>query len=466
MIGVFLALGLASVNSRGYAMKSLLPIFVRSQLVMVVLSVVNPAAMAAGFMLQEQNAVQTGDFGAGGAAIAEDASTNFYNPAGLVRLKIPELVLAANYIQLNTQYSGSVNYINAAAGANTTQQVTDNRGGSGNVIPAFHLAYPLADGLVAGLSLVTPMGLSTNYQSDTYVKYNATKTALNTLDIAPSLGLALTRHWSLGLGADIERLSAQLNNYATFNPADTSIDTDTLSQNKAYAWGYGYHGGVLYQVSPQTRFGLAYHSQVAFAATGNSTFTGPLAIGSSSTPPSYHDNTASVKFRQPANTMLSAYHNFGNAWSLLGTITYTQWDVFKNLNLQNVVVLDPTTFGPGTIDVNLPQNFHNTWRASLGANYRVNEAWLVRAGVGFDQTPTNNADRNLRLPDENRYATSIGAHYQITRMVGLDGGWTHEFIRNAAINNTETEGSQQTTVNGMSKSSADVIGVQLTWHFA
>ena len=87
-------------------------------------------------------------------------------------------------------------------------------------------------------------------------------------------------------------------------------------------------------------------------------------------------------------------------------------------------------------------------------------------GVGFDQSPINNTDRNLRLPDENRYAVSMGAHYQITPMVGLDGGYTHEFIQNAHINNTAVQGVQSTTVNGISKNSADIIGVQLTWAFA
>ena len=427
---------------------------------------VGASASAAGFMLQEENAVQTGDFGAGGAAIAEDASTGFYNPAGLVRIEHPQLVLAANYIQFDTSYSGNVKYTDALLppGHNTVnQQVNDVNGGTGNVVPAFHAAYPINDRLVAGFSVTTPMGLSTNYDTDTFVKYNATETTVKTVDFSPSFGYAITKKFSVGLGLDVERLAATLSNYATVTPA-LGDEYDTLSESKAYAWGYGYHAGVLYQSSPRTRYGLAYHSQVAFDAVGSSTYTGPLASDSTSDPQSYSDNDAEVKFRQPANTMLSAYHNFGNAWSMMGTVTYTQWSVIQNLNLQNVMMSDP--YGhPYETDVNIPQNFRDTWRISVGANYKVDEDWLLRAGLGFDQSPTNNTDRNLRLPDENRYATSIGAHYQITKMVGLDGGWTHEFIQNANINNVEDEDPQYTTVTGTSNDSADVIGLQLTWTF-
>lgn len=436
--------------------------------VLATLLMLGSNAFAAGFSLQEQNAVQTGDFGAGGAAIAEDASTAFYNPAGLVLLQEPQLVLAANYVDFATRYTGDVTYTNAEAahyGAPTssTQAVNNVGGGTGNVIPAFHASYPINNRLVAGFSVVSPLGLSTDYEADNYVKYNAVETTVKTIDLAPSLGFAVNKKFSVGLGLDVERLAATLSNYVGISPVSPALASyDSYSENKAYAWGYGYHAGMLYQFTPQTRVGLAYHSQVAFDATGTSTLTGPLAAAG--TDETLTSNDAEVKFRQPANTMLSAYHGFNNGWAVMGSVTYTQWDVFNNLNLQNVMAVD-SSGNPILTDVNIPQNFHNTWRVSLGTDYRVNEDWLLRAGVGYDQSPTNDTDRNLRLPDGNRYATSLGAHYQVTKMVGLDGGWTHEFIQNASINNTENENPQYTTVNGTSKSSADIVGLQITWKF-
>jgi len=55
-------------------------------------------AYGSAFALQEQNASGLGHAYAGGAAAAEDVSTIFYNPAGLVRLQTMQVVLAGNVI--------------------------------------------------------------------------------------------------------------------------------------------------------------------------------------------------------------------------------------------------------------------------------------------------------------------------------------------------------------------------------
>src|SRR5438045_9506828 len=67
-------------------------------------------AFGAAFALQEQNASGLGHAYAGGAAAAEDVSTIFYNPAGLVRLQTMQLVVAANLICPSTKFhdSGSI----------------------------------------------------------------------------------------------------------------------------------------------------------------------------------------------------------------------------------------------------------------------------------------------------------------------------------------------------------------------
>lgn len=54
------------------------------------------AAHSAGFSLYtESNGASTGNFGAGVAAEASDASIGWYNPAGLVLIKNQQAVLAA-----------------------------------------------------------------------------------------------------------------------------------------------------------------------------------------------------------------------------------------------------------------------------------------------------------------------------------------------------------------------------------
>src|SRR6266704_1551551 len=62
------------------------------------MSVAANQALGAAFALQEQNASGLGHAYAGGAAAAEDVSTIFFNPAGLVRLQTMHVVAAGNVI--------------------------------------------------------------------------------------------------------------------------------------------------------------------------------------------------------------------------------------------------------------------------------------------------------------------------------------------------------------------------------
>jgi long-chain fatty acid transport protein len=426
-------------------------------------------AFAAAFMLNEQNAVQTGDFGAGGAAIAEDASTAWFNPAGLTRLDKPQVVLAGNGIVFDTKFTGTVTQqLNSPDGSILygpySQKVSDVAGGGSHLIPVFHAAYPISSNLVAGFSVTTPFGLETNYDKNSYTRYAATDTKLTTIDISPSLGFKINNKFSAGLGIDEQRLLATFDNYAGLDVNDTPPLDDTLSHNVASDWATGWHAGLLFQPTNTTRYGLTYHSKIVHHASGYSLFTGPLA---GDPDPILYSGHAETTLNLPANTTFSAYHDMNNRWAVMGSVIYTQWDVLKNLTLSNLAALDPTDLSPSTnVNVNVPQNFHNTWRVSVGTNYKIAEQWLVRTGVGYDESPVNNTDRNLRLPDGDRYGIAFGGRYIATKNTTLDAGWTHEFIKSAPINNTSVVSAQQTTVAGTSRSQANVFGLQLTYTFA
>src|SRR3990167_6386814 len=65
-------------------------------------------ASASAFQLWEQDAASIGNYHAGYAAAAEDASTAFYNPAGLTRFKEQQLVVSADNIFTSFKYRGTV----------------------------------------------------------------------------------------------------------------------------------------------------------------------------------------------------------------------------------------------------------------------------------------------------------------------------------------------------------------------
>jgi long-chain fatty acid transport protein len=116
------------------------------------------------------------------------------------------------------------------------------------------------------------------------------------------------------------------------------------------------------------------------------------------------------------------------------------------------------------LTVIVEQQFHNTWNYSAGANFHLNELWMFRFGGGYDQSPANNRYRSVQFPDSDRVALAVGAHYQPTKKLGFDVGYTRVFVINSRVDNlAQTVGDEVVTSNGTIKSGANVFGLQVKW---
>lgn len=438
-------------------------------------------AFAAGFQLMEANGAGTGDYYAGGAASALDASTAFFNPAGLVLIPNQQVVLSGVNIFSDVDVKGSTTWSNPSSvgalnhelGTNYPDSYTaygSRQAGGYAFIPGFDYAAPINSGLVFGFSEAVPFGLSTDYGQNSQFSYETSQTSVQVIDLSPSLGFKITDKLSGGFGVDADHVDATFDSVAGLPVLGSAPNTyNTVSDNDASGWGYGWHTGLLYQFTPDTRVGIDYRSKVSVTVDGTSSFQGPLAGGPTTLIGNYNPNvsfdnsnlTASTTL--PASTMLSVYHQFNPVWATMASVVYTQWSVFNSLTLNNVEAAN-AVLGPEQIDVYIPQGFRNTWRAAVGASYQPDENWLFRAGLGYDESPTVNEYRNLRLPDGNRFATAIGAHYQFNKELGADLGWTHLFIQDGQVNDYIVQGSQITTTTAKAESSANLIGLQLTWN--
>jgi long-chain fatty acid transport protein len=112
-------------------------------------------------------------------------------------------------------------------------------------------------------------------------------------------------------------------------------------------------------------------------------------------------------------------------------------------------------------------NFDDSWRASIGANYKLDGAWTLKFGVAYDQTPVPDAEsRTVRLPDSDRYWLSAGAKYRISPASALDIGYTFINARDASINSNQGTGPTGAgLVNGTYKAHVHLLGVQYQHSF-
>ena len=381
---------------------------------------------AAGFALVEQNASGLGNAYAGQAASAQDASTIFFNPAGMTYLPDRQVVLAGHLIKPQAKFTGTVSPASLGGG---------NGGDAGELafVPNAYCAFRLTPDVSLGLGLNAPFGLKTEYDPTWKGRTQSTKSELRTINLNPSVAWKASETLSLGAGVSLQYADATL---------ASSANSAGIATIKANDYGWGFNLGLLWRPTPATRVGLAYRSEVDHTLEGDVAFS----VASVANGPVAADATL------PDSASLSLFHTLSPKWDLLADVTWTGWSDFKELRIvRNGGVLLQVT----------PENWSDSYRYSAGANYHLNDKLTLRGGVAFDETPVSDAFRTSRIPDEDRTWLAFGAQYRLSDKSVLDFGYAHLFIKDARINKTEGP----VTLTGTYKGSVDILSAQYTYSF-
>ncbi|MDP1601965.1 MAG: outer membrane protein transport protein [Legionella sp.] len=442
---------------------------IKTSISITVAAIMAASAHAGSFSLYtEGNGAATGNYAAGIAAEAADASIGWYNPAGLALLHDEQAVFGAVGVAPDSILTGSSIY-HTPGFPDYIQSYSNINGGKNALVPSFHYARPLGENSTVGLSVVSPFGLSTDWGRAGPVRYAATVSELVTTNISPEIGGRLSENFAIGAGVDLQYARVKFNQIigspATLDAiGQPPILFDSYSYNSGHSFGVGFHAGLMMMVNDDhTRIGLNYQSIMNHKFHGYSRLKGRLASPTLSDDyavfMSNHLSSNSIEL--PDIVTLSGYHDVNESWAVLGSVVYTGWQSLKTIQLNNVAAFVPVT--QALVDSVATEYYKNVWRFSVGANYKVNTRLMMRAGLGYDQTPTRDAYRDVRIADSNRWATAIGAHYQARPNIGLDLGYTHLFSQGDWVNKTQAIGTSSYTVSAHAKGSADLVGVQLTW---
>ncbi|MBK5915246.1 OmpP1/FadL family transporter [Rhodocyclus purpureus] len=381
-------------------------------------------ASASGFQLLEQNASGIGTAYAGSAAVADNASTVFYNPAGMTQLQDREISVGVSAVTPSFKFAnGSSNAVVAGDGGD---------GGSTRFIPNAYLSAALTKDLYFGLGISSPFGLKTEYDNPWKGGAQSQKFEIRTVNVNPSLAWRVNDKVSLGFGLNWQKFDAEYQRLASttdLSPVRLNLDDE--------AWGW--NAGVLFTLSPSTKLGLAYRSAVKFETTGD--INGSTA--------------AKADLKLPDTFTISVAQKLSDRWEMLGDLSRTGWSSMHKVDIFNGTSLTQT----------LDTDFRNTWRVALGANYLLNDAWKLKFGIAYDQTPVKGADTRLvSLPDNNRVWLSLGAQWKLSTSSRIDFGGAYLYLKDADINNDQTAAGRG-LVNGTYKDSIWVFGAQYSQSF-
>ncbi len=172
-----------------------------------ILTTFSSISMAGGFALIEQSASQMGNAFAGGAAFANDASTIYFNPAGMTRVPA-QVVGGVHYVDPSAKFDGTATDIFGG----TVSGGNGGDAGENGVVPNLYITAPLGNGLFAGLGINVPFGLSTEYDEDWKGRYHAIESEVTTVNFNPSLAYKVNNKLSVGAGISIQYIDAKLTN--------------------------------------------------------------------------------------------------------------------------------------------------------------------------------------------------------------------------------------------------------------
>ena len=381
----------------------------------------SPLASAAGFALIEQSASGMGNAFAGAAATAEDASTVFFNPAGMSRLEGMQITVGAHLIDLSAKFSNSGSSKPAAIVTNPLGGNGGDAGGSA-VVPNFYFVMPIGDRVNFGVGVNAPFGLVTEYDDNWAGRFQGIKSDLKTVNVNPAMSFKVNETFSLGVGLNFQRLEAELTNAVVLG-----ANTEGRAKLKADDDTWGWNAGVLFQPSSSTRIGASYRSSLDYELEGTTTVT---TLGGAVVSPASGATNADLTL--PGSFSLSLVQGLGDQWEFLADATFTQWSKIDRINIVNST--------NGTLRDSLVLDFDDTWRYSIGANYKMNDDWTLKGGLALDQSPVKGASsRSVRLPDNDRTWISVGAAMKVKQSGKLDIGYSHLFIKDADINFTRSQ---------------------------
>lgn len=450
-------------------------------------------ANAAAFQLKENSAKGLGRAFAGSTSAEGDASVVATNPASMRLLEGTQIQGDVSAISFGAKFRGEGKYANGAP-------ISGGNGGDAGMIapvPAayFHVPFGEKDNMHFGVSLTVPFGFKTEYDRDWVGRYNGVKTELQAIDLGAAFSYDVNPYLSFGASVFVERLDVDLTSAVDAGTAinasaqqraaatvlarggtqaqaaaaarQAGIQVAQLGFSPGTADGYlrikgdemsvGYTLGMTVSPVEGTNIAFSYRSEVEHKITdGKADFTmtpAAAAFLASAAPGTFVDSNGRATITLPASATVSVSHRVNDQWKIMADVSRTAWSKFDQ------VTVDYSSNQPDSV---LPFHYRDTTFASIGTEYRLNDQLTLRGGLAYDQTPTTDAHRDVRVPDTTRKWLSLGLTYAPSEKMEYSVGYTHLFTKDPNVNSTSATAN---TVTGKYKVTGDVLAASMQYKF-
>lgn len=347
-----------------------------SGIVIAILAV--PQAYAGAFQINERSAPAQGASFAGSVSSASEVTYIGFNPAALTT--VDHMEVGGNFSLISPILDAT---IRTGAAAGTTLDADEI-----GLVPAFATGFRLTDDLIVGLSTYSPFGLKKEYAASSPVAGDGIDSKLLSVSMSPMVAYEVSDNFTVGASFNVLYVDAKLTSAAVALEGDD--------------FGFGFSVGGLFEPVDGTQIGAAYHHGYDLSVETDG-FGGLPGKVEASLP-----NWIQIGITQEVSDELR----------VMAEGRWINWSRFDSIDI--------TTPGAGGFAfVQDVQNYEDAFFFAAGAEYDITDRLTLRSGLAYDETPTTDAFRTVRVPDKDRLWLSVGASYGITDRMSVDAAYSY-----------------------------------------
>ncbi|UCD31355.1 MAG: outer membrane protein transport protein [Desulfobacterales bacterium] len=380
--------------------KTLLRVFFLWGLITIFLAA---PSWAGGLYIQEFATPSLGSANAGAEAWADNASTSFFNSAGMTRLDGKELMLGAGLIYADIKFDP----------APDTPVTGGDGGNAGDFAPLLNAFYvhSLSDDLKFGVDILSLSAAVLDYDDNWTGRYQNQNVSIFTITLHPSLAYRVNDWFSIGGGIGLVYgvldMEVAIPRPGPLSDGKAKIDGDDLE--------YAFNLAAMFELSDRTRLGVTYWSEVDL------NFAGDVEIQPAGLQAGVDTSLPLVQW-----VRTGIYHEINDRFALLGTVGWEDWSALENVNLTTSTGLTPA----------LPRNWKDTWHFAGGVHYRLSDPWLLQFGVAYDTSPVDTEDRTADMPVDRQIRFNIGTQFEKNEKMTIGCAFEYADLGDAEINDS------------------------------
>ena len=379
---------------------------------------------ARGLYLNELSTTSQANAGAGRGAWVPDASATLHNPAAMTELDDHGFATGFSAIFGNVRFDPS-----------STSPSGTGRGGNQAdfaLVPSLSYVHKLSDRVRLGLSVFAEAGAALDPNNGWAGRFEVTDLSLTVLSITPTVAVRVTDWLSIGGGPVVS--------YATLDwqlrvgpllPAgpERQVRLDELDDWEA-------SGRVGLRMTPIENLSVSvfYNSETDFKLRDKARLPAGLSP------------SLSTELPFPQFVEISAHWQATEELALLGTFNWEDWSTADKLS----VTLAGRSIGATT-------GFDDTYKIGVGANYQLNDKWLLQTGLMFDTSALKNKVRTTAIPVDQQIRFALGFQHDLNNAITLGASFVYANLGDSEVRTGTVRGDYK-------DNDLFILGMTLAFH--